>query len=140
MFKTEERVIGGLTYKVSQLGAIKGREAFLRLFKCLGPMAGTLANKGEVDLATALQRLEMTAGDLAYFCDLFAEKTFVVLEDKRAPRLDNVFDTYFAGKYLDMVQWLAFAVEVNFRDFWGAAKERAAAAAPPSEPMPPEPN
>ena len=98
-FKTESKTIGGLEYRVSQLGAIKGRAAFLRLVRCLGPMLGGLVSKdGKVkskdfDIGELFAKMTIEEQDLTYFCDLFAEKTFVVLEDNKMPRLDNVFDT-----------------------------------------------
>jgi hypothetical protein len=137
MFKTEERVIGASTYMVSQLGAIAGRAAFLRLVKALGPALGGLVSaggklRGDIDFGDLISRVQLSEGDLSYFCDLFAQKTFVKLEDGKMPRLDNVFDAHFAGKYMDLVQWLAFCVKVNFADFFGDLGQ--SGPAPPSKP------
>ena len=71
----------------------------------------------DFDLGDLFTRLTLDEEDLTYFCDAFAEKTFVVQPDGKMPRLDNVFDAHFAGHYIDLVQWLAFAVRVNFADF-----------------------
>ena len=126
-FKTEEKKIGPCTYKVTQLGAIKGRAAFLRLVKVLGPMLGGAVDQdGKVrdkdfDLGKLFASMTLDEDDLTYFCDLFGERTFVVKPDGKMPRLDNVFDEHFAGQYIDMVQWLAFAVKVNFADFFDVA-------------------
>ena len=140
-FKTESKIIGGLEYKVSQLGAIKGRTAFLRLVKALGPVVGGLvdpkgAPRQSLDLADMFGKLALTDADLTYFCDIFSEKTFVV-KGSQMPRLDNVFDDHFAGRYLDMVQWLAFCVQVNFADFFGGALIAAVDPASPSAPTQP---
>ena len=140
--KTEEKQIGACIYRVSQLGAIKGRAAFLRLVKALGPIAGGLVDaKGKqaasLDLGDLMARLTLTEDDLTFFCDLFAEKTFIVKSDGKTPRLDHCFDDHFAGRYLEMIQWLAFAVQVNFADFFGAALNAASGQASPSAPTEP---
>ena len=131
MFKCESKKIGACEYRVTQLGAVAGRGAFLRLVRALGPMLAGLATAGgKVDLGEVFGRLELSEADLTYFCDLFAEKTFVMLPDGKMPRLDKCFDEHFAGSYLFMVQWLAFAVKVNFADFFGDALT-----GPPSPPV-----
>ena len=133
MFNAETKKIGGCEYKVTQLGAVKGRGAFLRLVKCLGPMLAGLAGKGgkvaDIDVGALFSRLDLTEDDLTFFCDTFAEKTFVTLPDGKMPRLDKVFDEHFAGSYSYMVQWLAFAVKVNFADFFDGLSS--APASPP---------
>ncbi len=133
MFKTDSKTIGGLEYRVSQLGAVKGRAVFLRIVKLVGPAIASVVKGGKidmknVDLGDLFKRVELTEEDLTFFCDAFAEKTFVVLPDKKAPRLDHVFDAHFAGKYGDMMQWLVFCVSVNFADFFVAAELDAAEA------------
>lgn len=118
--KTESKVIDGIEYKVSQLGAQVGQEALLRLVKCGAAGFGALFEQGAspASFAYAIDRLSLTSADLAYFTKLFAEKTFVVLEDGKMPRLDLAYDMHFAGKYWALAQWLKFAMEVNFTDFF----------------------
>jgi hypothetical protein len=115
--KTEEREIGGLKYRVTQLGAKAGRAALLRIMKTVGPAAAML--QGD-DLAGALGKFfeNLSEVDLDYFCALFGEKSFVFQADGKMPRVDQVFDEHFAGRYLDMIEWLIFAGEVNFADFF----------------------
>ena len=134
MFSAEVKKIGGCEYKVTQLGAIKGRGAFLRLVRCIGPVFAELAGKSgkgakDIDIGALFSRLELSEDDLTFFCDTFAEKTFVTLPDGKMPRLDKVFDEHFAGSYSYMVQWLAFAVKVNFADFFDGLSS--APASPP---------
>lgn len=132
MFKVEERKIGDSTYKVSQLGAIKGRSVMLRLTKCLGPALVGLASREtlKASIPDLLANMDIEEEDLTYFCDSFAEKTFVVTPDGKMPRLDNVFDLHFAGRYMEMIQWLGFCLEVNYAGFFRGAADRVAAAQP----------
>jgi hypothetical protein len=144
MFKTEEKKIGDCTYRVSQVGAIAGRAAFLKLVKAAGPLLGGMVDKkgkvsGDFDLGSMFEKVNLTESDLTYFCDLFSEKTFVVLPDGKTPRLDapGFFDSHFAGRYLEMVQWLAFCVGVNFAGFFGGALSAPNDPASLNVPMPP---
>ena len=101
--------INGTFYEVMPLGALKGRSVFVRLLKMFGPLfAG--------DIAAGLDHL--SEDDFNYLCDVFAEYTNVRINEKQMPVLKDVFDGHFSGKYLDMLQWLAFCVQVNFGDFY----------------------
>jgi len=120
--KTEEREIGGLKYRVAQLGGIRAREVQLRLVQCLGPSVGALVGG---DFAAAFGALKaLGAADLAYFCDTFGEVSFVFTEDGKMPRIDKVFDDHFAGRTGDMWKWLLFCVEFNYADFLGELRDR----------------
>ena len=143
MRKNVTREIRGFSYVVMQLGAGKGREVMLRLAKVTGPAIGAilaavpggkLQNILDADvtaLGPAVGKIfeSLSAQDLAFFCQTFGETTLVYLEENKHPRVIDVFDEHFAGNYLAMLQWLAFAVEVNFSDFFeGAAKPSSDAA------------
>lgn len=157
-FKAETRRIGPYEYKVTQMGAIKGRAVSLRLIKCFLPFFTEVmqgepvkgkskkkiveeAKEGKIDLknlewlGSALSKLELNEDDLTYLCDAFSPLTFVMLPDGRNPRLDHIFDEHFAGHYVDLVKWLIFCVQVNFADFTDAALS-AGSAAPNNEPTP----
>jgi hypothetical protein len=126
-FKQESARIGAHTYKVTQLDALKGRRAFTRLAKLLGPAFAQLQGEGTDDekVARALTSLvdRMSEDDVDFFCDAFAELTEVSggAYKKAAPQLDTVFATHFAGNYLEMTRWLIFAMKVNFSSFFGGA-------------------
>jgi hypothetical protein len=129
-FKVEKKKIGRHTYYVTQLNALVGRKALVRLAKFLGP-ALAAATKGDVTDALARVAESLSEDDFEYFCDLFAEKTVVTGgEYDGEPDLHLIFDEHFAGEYLEMVQWLAFAFQVNFASFFsGAAAQMAKAKA-----------
>ena len=127
MFKFEKKKIGAHTYYVTQLNALVGRKALVRLAKFLGPALAS-AGKGNVTDALASVAENLSEVDVEYFCDLFAEKTVVTggKYDEGEPDLHLIFDEHFAGEYLEMVQWLAFAFQVNFASFFaGAARQMA---------------
>lgn len=120
-FKSEAKQIGAYTYKVTQLDAIRGRRAAVRLGKVIAPALD--ADSISVDsigkmLAKALGSL--TEDDFDYFCDLLSAQTSVKGPGfKGEPQLADVFATHFADRYADMVQWLAFALKVQFGSFFG---------------------
>jgi hypothetical protein len=127
--EVKERQIGRATYRVTQLGFKAGRAAMVRLTKLLGPV---LSRSLEGANGRALSVAGLAGGvlelserlseqDLTYFCELFGEKTELVLDDGKRPILLPAYqETWFAGQYQELFQWLAFCVEVNYADFFGA--------------------
>lgn len=135
VLKTEEKAIGNNTYIVTALGALKGREVFVRMVKMLG---GAVDSLDKNNLGEALTKLadRLDEKDLNYLCDILAKNTDVRLPDGRAPRLADVFDLHFSANYLDMLAWLVFALTVNFESFFrGLAAKRAkgGSATPPEK-------
>lgn len=133
--KTERREIGTATYIVTQFGGLKGRSVLFRLSKIIGPIVagGIAGGKDATDIERAM--LQMVGSGIAgyvehakeedfiYLCETFAAITKVEqrLESGESIKvqLGDVFDSHFAGKYGEMLLWLAFAVEVNFANFLG---------------------
>jgi hypothetical protein len=138
--ETRDREIGRYRYFVTQLGAKKGREAFSRLVKVLGPVVAHVVDGATADgIRSALVELasRMEQRDLDYFCETFGEFSTVELEDGKRPKLSLAYqEMHFAGQFGEMFKWLAFAAEVNFGDFFGAlvsgasADQRTGAASP----------
>ncbi len=125
-FATETKTIGAFRYKVTQLDAHRGRRAFMRLTKLIGPAMVQLQSSGKLDdkIEKAITQLVDRLGedDVDYFCDLFASMTSVSGGDLKAnaePQLDAIFSVHFAGRYLEMLQWLIFSMKVNFASFFG---------------------
>jgi hypothetical protein len=120
-FKTETKRIAGHDYKVTQLDAIAGRRAFTRMLKVVGPAFAKLDDGAGEAFTELVDRLG--EDDVAHFCDLFAKMTEVSGGDfgERAPQLSDIFGVHFAGRYLEMSQWLIFCFEVNFASFFGGA-------------------
>lgn len=121
MRETKSKEIGGVTYTFTQLGAIKGRKVCARLAKVLA----TTVNG---------QLPQISEEDVDYFCDTYAPLTSVTIEGK-SPQLDKIFDTHFAGKYDEMMQWLWFCLETDFGSFFRKAGDVAAVQAAAASPL-----
>lgn len=125
--KQEEKRIGDYTYRVTQLDAIEGSRVFVRFTKTFGPALSSL-NTDDFEstvgslIAGFTSRLEEK--DFEHYCRLFAKLTEVEggdLEDGASPQLSDIFAVHFAGRYLELVRWLIFCFEVNFRGFFDGA-------------------
>jgi hypothetical protein len=133
-----EKRIGECTYRVTQFGAKQGRGLLTRIVKLLGPSLGALLSSlaqgkhQEVEAALAAgigqgfyelaERL--TEAEVGSVLDDFAKQTVLVLGD-REPRLSDMFDQHFAGRYDEMLGWAAFCLEVNFGSFFAGSSSGA---------------
>lgn len=130
--------IDGFRYVVTQLDARTGRRLAFDLASSVLPamaelmsalpdakpdketLAKAIGNQGAV---SAVQRLvaALPPSRLDEITELMAESTAVHgpgYGDAGAP-LSRQFEDHFAGRYKAMLQWLAFALRVNFADFFG---------------------
>lgn len=128
MREEQEFEIGGETYVIRQLGAIKGRKVLTRLVRALGGAIGALASgDGKVTAAVlgqaVTQAIEKIDDEtMSFLCDAFGDETRIVREDGKRPVLKGpVFDDQFAGNYSAMLEWLVCCVVVNFPDFLDGA-------------------
>ena len=129
MRETKQKQIGtrGHTYHVTQFGARHGGRVLVRLLKMIGGAAGE-AMKGDADgfdmrtVGGMVSNLAETVNedDFDYLCDTFAKTTSIELDGKVVSlTTEGLFDLHFAGAYIELGQWLLFAVEVNFGGFLG---------------------
>ncbi len=75
-------------------------------------------------IATLLSTL--SEQDMEFVVNALADETLVHKEGEEESMrvtLKNIFDTHFAGEYVKQVEWLAFALEVNF-DFLDGLRKR----------------
>lgn len=145
--ETRDRTISGTAYRLTQLGALEGRTMLVRLVKLLGPGVGSFvggAGRGALNPASGADSvLAMGAGEaihelcarldateLGQIMDVFAANTTVVISREQEPRLSDVFDAHFAGRYDAMLQWLRWCLEVNFASFFGGAAGNGAKGGP----------
>ena len=135
MLEERDKLIGSNRYYVTQLGAGKGRQALSRLVKVLGPVVAHIVSDAKPGAAaSALSRVSgdalkgallelserISEADINYFCETFGQFSKVDTGDGKRPQMSLEFQNlHFAGKYGEMMQWLAFAAEVNFSDFFG---------------------
>ncbi len=104
---TQSKKIGDFTYEVTQLGAITGSKVFVRLLRMIGP---AFVGKN-ADLGRIFESLKEE--DVQFLYDTFAPLTFI----PGVGQLDKSFDFHFVGRYMAMVQWLIFCLQVNYGDF-----------------------
>jgi hypothetical protein len=143
MLKSETRSIGGNEYTVTQLGAARGREILRRIMKVAGPAmeaaARVVATGESGGKATAIVRglgkvvETLSEEDLSLFCSEFGRASTVRLGGK-SPSVGDVFEVHFAGNYLEMCEWLAFCLEVNYRSFFTGIVAKLGGEAQPQSP------
>ena len=130
--EVKEKRIGAHLYRVTQLPAKKGRALLVRLTKLLGPgLAAAFGDLGRDKASTAEAAIASGIGQGLYelaerlsesevgsILDELAVFTTVVLDAEREPRLSDVFDDHFAGRYDEMLLWAGFCLEVNYASFF----------------------
>lgn len=130
MRETKQKTIGdrGHVYHVTQFGAREGGRVLVRLLKMAGGAIGeAMQGADDLDLSVAgkvIANLAETVSeaDYDYLVDTFAKTSAVDIDGKTIPlHTEGVLDVHFAGSYVELGQWIAFAIEVNFGNFFGAA-------------------
>lgn len=119
--ETRERQIGELTFKVTQFGARQGLAVLTRLMKLVGPglQAATTGDEGQA-IAKLITSLE--PNEVLGLAEEFASKTTIrrLAQTAAGPQwvdaggLATQFDEVFADKYDELIEFLVFAVVVNF--------------------------
>jgi hypothetical protein len=131
--KTEEKLIGEHTYRVTQVPFKSARKVLLILGRVLTPAVeqlGSSAKGGQVDLMSldlstigaALSSIFnlLSEKDLDYVTDVLAKQTTVVKGDAEPP-LHGIINIHFTEFFGEYTPWLVFALKVNFADFFGGA-------------------
>lgn len=155
--KTERVTIGGAQFAITQLGAVEGRRLYKKFVTAIGPLlreviSGPLFGQAQsvfanLNSADETKKNDALAGTVALFgpfliravedmptglfeemCDTFAASCTVVAGTPAiALPLEPLFSEQFAGKYIDLTQWIGQCIKVNgFLGSWGSS------AAPPA--------
>ena len=126
----QDKQIGDCTYTVTMLPAKLGNRVLLKLMKSVAPVfavaSGGVAALAAGGIGPAIQSL--SEDDFDWIAQQLAEKTEVNMGGDQSPTLARVFDLHFAGKYMEELEWLEFAIEVNYGPFFRELKRRAAEA------------
>ena len=117
--ESRTKSIGSSDYTVEPHGAIKGRALLLRLVKIVGPSLTAVSQDSIPDAIKSLLG-GLSEEDLTFLCEEFSKKTMVTVDGGEL-QLSKIFDQHFVGSYLEMIQWLAWCVEVNFSSFFKGA-------------------
>jgi len=136
--EVREITIGEHTYYVTQLGTKSGLRKLVQMAKMLGPGMGAFVggvgrgNQGDLESALAQgfgeavheMAVRLDEVQISALVDEFAKNTTVRVSDELQPRLSDIFDDHFAGRYDAMVRWLRFCWEINFSSFLGGSAGR----------------
>jgi len=86
----------------------------------LGPALSSLAESGNKDRALTLLGAvceKLTPDLVDYLCEVFGPVSFVETAPGKRPKVAEVFDVFFRGRYGLMTRWLVQCVSYNFGDF-----------------------
>jgi hypothetical protein len=119
MIQTQQIVVDGATYSVTQFSATKGMKLLTRLTKILGePMSVFMSDENAdaqkvlpVAIAALSERLEE---------DMVVQTVKELMDGVRDSDGPIQFDTHFAGKFGHLFKLLAKILEVQYGDFFGA--------------------
>lgn len=122
--RAQEREIDGIRYKVWPISMKPhGTAALVRLIKLISPVLASVL-KADTKAAMGAALFEalpntLTESDIDYFAKVFGDAA-QYLNDKGewAPLVDKVQADHFAGRYFALFQWIAFAAEVNYGNFF----------------------
>lgn len=130
-----DRVINGITYRITPLGAEKGLELFYDVAAVVGPSIGVLAgasglaSKSLVDVvSSAIDPAQLEQAIAGLFQRLSKERlkalmgqmvamSMVEREGNMVP-LKAVYEIHFMGKVKDQMAFLVEALKVNLADFF----------------------
>jgi tail assembly chaperone len=135
MQASQTREIDGMTFEVSQLDVKVSRAVFVRLTKLLGPALGELGKAISAAGSTSILDLDHTAvlpamaqlvacmseEELEFLVQAFMKKSKFTPPEGTG-QLIPLVDIAFTGRLLTMFKWLAFAIEVNYADFFAVFK------------------
>ena len=141
MLSSETKQVGRYEYKVTKFPTRKGLEVFEKLLEVVGePLAlfmrdgGEETGQEELDDAEALSKAlglfakNVQGGKLFWFADQFMPHSSVTIDGTEKP-LKPIFELHFSGEYGELMGWLLFCLEVNYKSFFdglGGVKDQAA--------------
>lgn len=134
--KYEETVIDGVTFGCTEFPAMRAFTLFGRLMKTIGPVMIALSRAdGEADVMSILPAAlrdvepeELTKLALETLSNTTANTGSALIPLNSADAMNAVF----SGRLIAMVKAVAFAVGVNYKDFFAGAAESGQSAAKPA--------
>ncbi len=129
--RSETRTIDGIEFTVTQMPAMRSQRVFQRLASAIGPAiaaalrdapAGDAILEGDVRIGDAVKQLfdRLTIPELEAIEKELLE-TATVVQDGQTARVLAIADELLAGRLSTLFKLVAFAIEVNYRDFFDAA-------------------
>lgn len=123
----QSRLIDGVTYTLTPLPAWHALEVLQGLLKVAGPLIGGAAAGGDAGAKSFGAAFQTNPAEVAALLRRLLEPAQYAGARGPEPLLP-VFDVHFQGRLLSMFKLAAFAVEVNFGDFFAELRRRAPAA------------
>lgn len=122
MAQVQTKIIDGYQVQISPLPAFAALEQFTTLTGLLGPAVMSLLGKDEALAAALAASLRTVKGaDVSALMKALLATCSITINGNITAILP-VFDTEFQGKLLTAFKITAFAIEVNYGDFFAAAK------------------
>jgi hypothetical protein len=111
----KSKKIGNHEYVVRQLPATKAQRLFVRLTKLAGPAIAEITSGGKAGIKTAAALIfgQLNESDVEDIT-----KQMAAMSEVDNKPLDKVFEVHFTGKHSELWQWLLFALEVQYQDFF----------------------
>jgi len=122
---SQTKSIDGCGYTVYMLPPKVARKILVRIFQVLGPSLGEAFSRDEEKLSAAIGPIireftdRLSDDDLEWMMTALADVTMIDPGGGKTIPLKGVFDGHFQGKIGSMLRWFAFALEVQFSDFFG---------------------
>ncbi len=116
MRKEKQHTINGINLKVTQLGFADGMELLTTLGRLVGPTLSEARKDSSVTAMIGGIIGRLSFADMSSITEKLAKTTRIEREPGRWPVLEPEMD--LAGNYDLMLRWLAFALEVNYGDFF----------------------
>lgn len=131
MRKEKETTLNGTKFKVTQLGFADGMELLTILGRILGQAVFGIKNAAnfQQEMGNILGRVSFS--ELSMVVEKLAKSTRIEREPGRWPILEPEVD--LAGKYPLTLEWLMFALEVNYGNFLSEVGFTAKATSPAAE-------
>ncbi len=127
--ESQTKAIAGRQFEVFKLPPLDANDVLIEIVEVVGPALGKLADASTKAKKTSILDLELDeieVGDAIEFVakSLTKERlrsligTMSKVSHCDGKRLADVFDIVFRGDLAAMYQWLFFAIEVNFGNFF----------------------
>lgn len=140
--QAQSKTIDGVTYEVLPLGALASARVAAKVLKMAGPAFGDVASLVAASKAVSSALEGLFAGivadlddDVMVFClEQFAKVTHFEVGGAKLPMISQQashLDEHFRGRFVPMLQWLAFAASVSF-PFVKAVEKPLSPADPPA--------
>lgn len=117
--------IDGVEYEVRMLPATRATKLLVKLGKMLGPAFAAIA-RGEGGIDREIDGALFAGAVSALFASADPDEVDAILKELAEVTLADgkglrpIYDIHFAGKIGRLMKWAAFALQVQYEDFFGA--------------------